>query len=263
MWHIYIGGAREGGGFQSNSESMLWNALVDANQPFICKAYFLHMQQEPISLQPISLHHLEFNDRIGHLCRTDSNSYHLHEHHSKMCVRRSMYSTLWVTTLTSPALFVIFLCFVFKSVCTLVWAIPTFPVDTSGVNRFQTSGTLLLRFVVSSRMVTLSDLCWFPPQWAVLLHPCWQADLFALWTGYGWGIRGSTQANTFLCPTLKWLSSDINFLSLLDSVREHCSLQMRCTHSIFPFPGVNTINNSYILTGMVSARSAEVSEILI
>lgn len=174
-----------------------------------------------------------------------------------------MYSTLRVTTLTSPALFVIFLYIVFKSVCTLVWAFPTFPVDTSGVNRFQTSGTLLLRFVVSSRMVTLSDLCLFPPQWAVLLHPCWQADLFALWPGYGWGIGGSTQVNTFLCPTLKWLSSDINFLSLLDSVHEYCSLQMRCTHSIFPFPGVNKINNSYILTGMVPARSAEVSEILV
>lgn len=99
--------------------------------------------------------------------------------------------------------------------CKLVWAFPNLPVDTSGVIRFQTSGTLLLRFVASSHMVTLSDLCLFqPPQWAVLLHLCWQADLFALWPGYGWGIGGSTQANTFLCPTLNWLSSDINFPSL-------------------------------------------------
>lgn len=131
------------------------------------------------------------------------------------CVWRSMYATLRVTTLTSPALLVIFLYFAFKPVCKLVWAFTTFPVI-----RFQTSGTLLLRFVVSSCMVTLSDLCLFPPSGLT----CWQADLFALWPGYGWGIGGSTQANTFLCPTLNWLSSDINFLSLLDSVREHCSL---------------------------------------
>ncbi len=35
------GGAGEGGGFQSNSESALCNALVNANQPFKCKAVSL------------------------------------------------------------------------------------------------------------------------------------------------------------------------------------------------------------------------------
>ncbi len=38
MSQIDTGGAGEGGGFQSYSESALQNALDDANQPFKCKA---------------------------------------------------------------------------------------------------------------------------------------------------------------------------------------------------------------------------------
>ncbi len=202
---------------------------------------------------------------LGIYVEPTQTPYHLHEHHQQMCVRRSMYSTLWGHNLWQVQHFCDFPVLCIKSVCTLVWAVPTFPVDTSGVNRFQTSGTLLLRLLLAyawSRLATCVVVS--PPNGPFCFIHADRLIYLPSERGTSWGIRGSTQANTFLCPLLKWLSSDINFLSLLDSVREHCSpADEMHSFNFFPFPGVNTINNSYILTGMVSARSAEVSEILI